>query len=440
MRDQAMAGMVMAGKQVGIDFDYNVFINRQPIDSQRVLLYAARQGKQEAYVSALSKRHFTQGSKGESASKRHTIVAAAEEAGLDRDEVLTFLDTDELRDYVWKSYGEMPRRGIQAIPLFVFNVPELGIEGGPLRPHAAGDPPIVNGSMQVHTFTLIFEDLWKRIVKHRKARALKTPKRDPTCTPKPPAAPAASLSPLLARALELAELAETKDVVAEVTPPPKVAAAAPEAAKEDVAEVSGSSSELLAELKRRGADVASLLQLAANADATPLHAALKALGFSRMGDRVRVGSSLLEISTGRTAGYPNPLMGDEVAIEKAEQLDTRNGGAASVAAALVGKKVVLQRLNARAELNGRLGSCKRYDVDSGRCAVRVLDSKETLLVKPLNLRLAQATDLRAEAKARAEKVDAQSKSAVEATVEAKAKAEPLLNSGMLEEDDDICMM
>ena len=77
---QAMAGMKMAGRPLGIEFDYNVFINRQPIDSQRMLLYAARHGKQEAYVSALSRRHFTQGSSGESASKKPTVLAAAVEA------------------------------------------------------------------------------------------------------------------------------------------------------------------------------------------------------------------------------------------------------------------------------------------------------------------------------------------------------------------------
>ena len=151
MRDQAMAGMKHAGSQVGIAFDYNCYINRQPVDSQRMLLYAARHGKQEAYVAALSRRHFTRGTHGESASRRHTVLAAAEEAGLPKADAARFYDSDELRDVVWRSYGEMPKKGISAIPLFVFNVPEIGVEGGPLRPHAAGgtQPPIVNGSMSI---------------------------------------------------------------------------------------------------------------------------------------------------------------------------------------------------------------------------------------------------------------------------------------------------
>ena len=114
LRDQAMAGMKEAGRPLGINFDYNCFINRQPIDSQRMLLFAAWHGKQEEYMTCLNRRHFTQGSQGESASKTHTILAAAKEAGLDAAEAKAFLDSGELRDAVWHSYGQMPKLGINA--------------------------------------------------------------------------------------------------------------------------------------------------------------------------------------------------------------------------------------------------------------------------------------------------------------------------------------
>ena len=175
MRDQAMAGMRLAGSRVGIEFDYSCFINRQPVDSQRMLLYAARHGVQEKYVSALSSRHFENGARGHSASKRHTVLAAAEAAGLDRAAASAFYDSDELRGVVWRSYGDMPRRGISAIPLFVFNVPEIGLEGGPLRPDAPGNQFIVNGSMDEHVFVEIFEELWRRVEQARATRGLRGP-------------------------------------------------------------------------------------------------------------------------------------------------------------------------------------------------------------------------------------------------------------------------
>ena len=49
-----------------------------------------------------------------------------------------FLDSDELEDEVWRSYGETIRTAnIRAIPLFAFNVPSLDAVGGPFRPAGA---------------------------------------------------------------------------------------------------------------------------------------------------------------------------------------------------------------------------------------------------------------------------------------------------------------
>ena len=111
-RDDFEANMRRLGEAAGVAFDFNVYINRQPIDSQRMLLWAGRFGKGERFMSALSDRHFQRGSQGESASKRPTLLAAAQEAGLDVGAAAAFLETDELRDEVWRSYGEMPRKGI----------------------------------------------------------------------------------------------------------------------------------------------------------------------------------------------------------------------------------------------------------------------------------------------------------------------------------------
>ena len=57
----------------------------------------------------------------------------------------------------------------QAIPLFVFNVPEIGIEGGPLRPDGPGTQFVVNGSMDERVFVDIFDELWTRVEQARAA-------------------------------------------------------------------------------------------------------------------------------------------------------------------------------------------------------------------------------------------------------------------------------
>lgn len=162
-RDQFEAQMAKLGEAAGVTFDFNAYIDRQPIESQRLLLWAGRFGKGEEFMTALSNRHFQQGSQGESASKRPTLLAAAQEAGLDAETVTAFLDSDELHDEVWRSYGEMPRKGINAIPLFCFSVPEVNLWSGPFRD--ANADATVNGSGDMAQFLYLFKQLYKHTAK-----------------------------------------------------------------------------------------------------------------------------------------------------------------------------------------------------------------------------------------------------------------------------------
>lgn len=158
---QAEKGLQHLGGAAGIKFRFDVKTNWQPIDSQRLLLWAGRFGKQEEFMSAMNHRHFENA---ESASDRNAILKAAEDVGLPVDEANAFLDTNELHDEVWKSYGDTINvQGIHSIPLFVFNVPSTHRVGGPFREHLRtpgqkwADPYTVNGSMDAARFLDIFE-------------------------------------------------------------------------------------------------------------------------------------------------------------------------------------------------------------------------------------------------------------------------------------------
>ena len=131
-RDQFEDQVGRLGEAAGIKFDFNVHLDRQPVESQRLLLWAARYGKGEDFIAALSARHFQRGSEGECATCRPTLLAAAAEAGLNVTAAEAFLDTDELHEEVWAKYGEMPALGIRAIPLFCFSVPEA-VSADPAR-------------------------------------------------------------------------------------------------------------------------------------------------------------------------------------------------------------------------------------------------------------------------------------------------------------------
>jgi predicted DsbA family dithiol-disulfide isomerase len=154
VRTQAEEGMRTLAHTCGIEFDYNVQTNWQPVNSQRVMLWAHRFGLQEAYMSALAHRHFEQR---KSASHDCTILECVEEVGLDVDACRTFLETDELRADVWNSYGStIHEKGIHSIPLFIFNSPAT--DGGPFR-NGKGRPEVEHGSGSKERFLQIFESL-----------------------------------------------------------------------------------------------------------------------------------------------------------------------------------------------------------------------------------------------------------------------------------------
>jgi predicted DsbA family dithiol-disulfide isomerase len=176
-RDGAERSMAAQGRAAGINFDYNVLAQWQPVESQRLLLWAGRYGLQEDFITAMNKRHFEQA---QSASSRDTLMAAAEEVGLDVAAATAFLDTDELEDYVWHWYGAtINEKGIHSIPLFCFNVPTLGAVGGPFRNNfldpdektagrgqavgQAKQPFVVRGSMDSDYFLELFEVILRDI-------------------------------------------------------------------------------------------------------------------------------------------------------------------------------------------------------------------------------------------------------------------------------------
>ncbi|KAJ1455918.1 hypothetical protein M885DRAFT_518796 [Pelagophyceae sp. CCMP2097] len=147
------AQMLQLGRKAGVELDYGVKANWQPVESQRAMLWARRFGAAEVFMDELGTRHFEQQ---KSASHRGTLLESASAAGLDAAALDVFLDTDELDAYVWESYGSTIRdKGIHAIPLFVFG------PRGMKSPFRAGTEKAVtvNGSGDAHQFLDVFERL-----------------------------------------------------------------------------------------------------------------------------------------------------------------------------------------------------------------------------------------------------------------------------------------
>ena len=127
----------------------------QPIESQRTQLWASRFGKAELLMDALGTCHFQTK---ESASDRATLLKCAEQVGLDADALNLFLDSDELYDEVWHSYGHTIRgMDIHSIPVFVFSLASIG---GPFRDNN-GETFIHNGSGSPEDFVRVFETAYE---------------------------------------------------------------------------------------------------------------------------------------------------------------------------------------------------------------------------------------------------------------------------------------
>lgn len=138
-----------------IAFNTEVEFEFQPVDSQRMLQWAGRFGKQEEVVSALANLHFE---KQQSVTKRSTLMEAVDKAGLDCQAFERFLESDELVADVWNSYRDtISSYGIHSIPLFIFNGPLTN--GGCFR-DGSSTAVQVNGSANPSEFAAAFEKVY----------------------------------------------------------------------------------------------------------------------------------------------------------------------------------------------------------------------------------------------------------------------------------------
>mmetsp|Transcript_4079 Transcript_4079/g.11072 ORF Transcript_4079/g.11072 Transcript_4079/m.11072 type:complete len:218 (-) Transcript_4079:173-826(-) len=145
------------GSRAGINFDFDVFTQWQPVDSQRLLKWCGRWGKQEDFMDALNRGHFERKL---SASERENLLRAVDEVGLDRAAAAAFLESDEGVDAVWKSYGDTIRKHrIHAIPYLVFNLASV-TDGGPFR--GGSGEVTVSGSASAEEFFDVLAHFFKK--------------------------------------------------------------------------------------------------------------------------------------------------------------------------------------------------------------------------------------------------------------------------------------
>jgi predicted DsbA family dithiol-disulfide isomerase len=112
--------------QEGLKFDFSKqTISPNTLDSHRLIAFANRYGKQLEMKEALMSAYFE---KGIDLTKTQNLVEIADKLGLNKDEVESFLKSDELKVEVKMEEQLNHQRGISGVPFYIINN-KYGISG-----------------------------------------------------------------------------------------------------------------------------------------------------------------------------------------------------------------------------------------------------------------------------------------------------------------------
>lgn len=117
---QELQGRVAAaGREDGIDFQFDK-VARIPntTDAHRLIHLAGERDAQDAVVEALFQAYFLNG---RDLTDPATLIDAAAEAGLDRDEMAELLSSDAALDIIRTEEEQVRRAGVSSVPLFIIN-------------------------------------------------------------------------------------------------------------------------------------------------------------------------------------------------------------------------------------------------------------------------------------------------------------------------------
>lgn len=118
--------VVMAGRQLGIGFDYDKMkVQPNTLNAHRLMLFAERAGRQDELAEQLFRAHFTEGA---NLTDAETLADVGAKAGLDRNAVSTYLASDEDRDAIARADIDARSAGIGGVPFFIFNR-NIGVSG-----------------------------------------------------------------------------------------------------------------------------------------------------------------------------------------------------------------------------------------------------------------------------------------------------------------------
>jgi predicted DsbA family dithiol-disulfide isomerase len=113
-----LTSMTSAAARVGLEFDFDRARPGNTFDAHRLIHLAGDRGAQDAVKERLLRATFAEG---EPIGDRETLIRLAVEAGLDREDAATVLDSDAYAAEVRADELQALEFGITAVPFFVID-------------------------------------------------------------------------------------------------------------------------------------------------------------------------------------------------------------------------------------------------------------------------------------------------------------------------------
>lgn len=127
--------------ELGLTYNFDTMQHTNTFDAHRVAKYAAEQGKGEEITERLLHAYFTES---KLISDHATLIAIAEEVGLNPDKVTELLKVDDYALHVRGDEEQARQIGVQGVPFFVFN-----------------EKYAVSGAQPEEAFREVMDTVWK---------------------------------------------------------------------------------------------------------------------------------------------------------------------------------------------------------------------------------------------------------------------------------------
>jgi predicted DsbA family dithiol-disulfide isomerase len=107
------------GREVGIAFAFDrITVQPNTLNAHRLMLYAAKQGREDAVAERLFRAYFLEGA---DLTNQTALTRVGEDAGLDRTGLAAYMASEDGREEVLRADREARQVGINGVPFFIFN-------------------------------------------------------------------------------------------------------------------------------------------------------------------------------------------------------------------------------------------------------------------------------------------------------------------------------